>query len=54
MLRINELALEIGEPTEHLRKAAADLIGVQPQDFTSFEVSRESIDSRKKNHIKMV
>ncbi len=54
MLRINELSLNLGESTEKLKKSAADFIGVSPDDFTSFEVSRESIDSRKKNNIKMV
>ena len=54
MLRINELSLDLGESTERLKKEAADFIGVSPSDFTSFEVSRESIDSRKKNHIKMI
>lgn len=54
MLRINELSLDLGESTEKLKKAAADFIGVSPSDFTSFEISRESVDSRKKNSIKMV
>ncbi len=54
MLRINELALDVGEPVEHLKKLAADYIGVSSDEFISFEISRESIDSRKKNYIKMV
>ena len=54
MLRINELPLDVGESTEHLRKIAANVIGVSEEDFTSFEIARESIDSRKKNNIKMV
>lgn len=54
MLRINELCLEVGENVEHLKKLAAKFIGVNENDFTSFEISRESIDSRKKNNIKMV
>ena len=54
MLRINELALGVGEPVENLKKAAAEVIGVKPDDFTSFEISKESIDSRKRNNIKMI
>lgn len=54
MLRINELTLDINDSTEKLKKIAADVIGVEPSDFTSFEISRESIDSRKKNAIKMI
>lgn len=54
MLRINELSLSLGESTEKLKKLAADFISVSPDDFTSFEISRESIDSRKKNNIKMI
>lgn len=54
MLRINELALNVGESIEKLKACAAEFIGVSPSDFTSFEISRESIDSRKKNNIKMV
>ncbi len=54
MLRINELPLDVGESTEHLKKIAAKVIGVSEADFTSFEIARESIDSRKKNNIKMV
>lgn len=54
MLRINELTLDVGEPTENLRMLAAKAIGVSADDFISFEISRESIDSRKKNNIKMV
>ncbi len=54
MLRINELVLDIGEPIQRLKELAADFIGVSPDDFLSFEISRESIDSRKKNNIKMI
>lgn len=54
MLRINELQLEIGESTEKLKKLAADFIGVPIEYIKSFEISRESIDSRKKSDIKMI
>ena len=54
MLRINELTLAVGESIENLKKAAAECIGVKPSDFTSFETSKESIDSRKRNNIKMI
>ena len=54
MLRINELALGVGEPVENLKKAAAEVIGVKSEDFTSFEISRESIDSRKRNNMSLV
>ena len=54
MLRINEIQLDLGQTKEELMKAAGEIIGVDPKDFISFEVARESIDSRKKNSIKMV
>ncbi|MDD7353675.1 MAG: hypothetical protein PUG93_00865 [Oscillospiraceae bacterium] len=54
MLRINEISLPLGANTDVLRKEAAKTIGVSPDDFTYFSISRESIDSRKKNSIKMI
>lgn len=54
MLRISELSLNIEDSTDKLKKMAADFIGVKESDFTAFEISRESIDSRKRNAVKMV
>ncbi|MCD7828465.1 MAG: hypothetical protein LUG85_08030 [Clostridiales bacterium] len=48
MLRINELSVSLDEPKENLKKAAAGVIGVNPEDFLSFEVVRQSVDSRQK------
>ncbi len=54
MLRINEISLNLGEPLDRLKKEAANILNASPSDFLSFEISRESIDSRKKNNIKAV
>ena len=54
MLRINEIAVDVGASIEIIRAEAAKIIGVSYNDFTEFEISRESIDSRKKNNIKMI
>ena len=54
MLRINEIAVDVGASVETIRNEAAKIIGVNYDDFTEFEISRESIDSRKKNNIKMI
>lgn len=54
MLRINEIATDVGASHEVIRAEAAKIIGVKPDDFIAFEISRESIDSRKKNNIKMI
>ena len=54
MLRINEIAVDVGASVETIRNEAAKIIGVNYDDFTEFEISRESIDSRKKNNIKII
>lgn len=54
MLRINEISVPIGTEYETIKKTAADTIGVPPEYITYFEIARESIDSRKKNNIKMI
>ena len=54
MLRINEISVPLGADREQIVKAAASAVGIKPSDITCFEISRESIDSRKKNNIKMI
>ncbi len=54
MLRINEITVDVGADIEIIKNEAAKVIGVEGADFTSFELARESIDSRKKGNIKMV
>lgn len=54
MLRINEISVPLGTDEKLLKKAAAKEIGVFEGDITFFEIARESIDSRKKNNIKMI
>lgn len=54
MLRINEVSVSLGADREQIVKAAAAAVGIKPNDITFFEIARESIDSRKKNNIKMI
>ncbi len=54
MLRINEITVPLGTPADEIKRSAAEIIGVSPSDITDFEIARESIDSRKRNSIKMV
>lgn len=54
MLRINEISVPLGTDVEAIKKAAAKEIGISVGDVTYFEIARESIDSRKKNNIKMI
>ena len=54
VLRVNELSVPLGTPTEELGRLAAKEIGLDPKSVTFFEIYRESIDSRKKNSIRMI
>lgn len=54
MLRINEISVPLGADRETIIKAAAKEIGIPSSNVTEFEIVRESIDSRKKNNIKII
>lgn len=54
MIRLNELKLPIGAGFDDVKKAAAKTLGISISDFQNFEISRESIDSRKKDNITMI
>ena len=54
MLRINEISVALGAAHEEILRAAAQIIGVSPSDVKSMEIVRESVDSRKKNGIRMI
>ena len=54
MLRINEVSVPLGADKEQIMKAAAAAVGIDSGGVTYFEIARESIDSRKKNNIKMI
>lgn len=51
MIRIRDITLPPGHTTQQLMAAAAKLLRVTPQAFTSFRVARKSLDARKKEHI---
>ena len=54
MIRLNNLTLPPeGDPAQ-LKQKAAKLLGVSPDSFTAFSLSRQSIDARKKSDVKMV
>ena len=42
MLRINEIAVDVGASVETIRNEAAKIIGVNYDDFTEFETSVEN------------
>ena len=54
MLRINEISVSLGADREQIIRAAASAVVIDTGDITYFEIARESIDSRKKNNIKMI
>ena len=54
MIRINEVSLPLGAGYEEIKAAAAREIGIRPSDVLSFEIARESIDSRHKRDIRMI
>ena len=54
MLRINEIKMPIGAAFEEVKKAAADRIGISEDAIEKAYLTRESVDSRKKNDIHMV
>lgn len=54
MLRVNEIKVPVGTGAEEIKIKTADILGVNTDDFLSFEIVRESIDSRKKDNIFMV
>ena len=54
VLRINEIYMPIGSDISEIKKAAASLVSVPVSDVKGIEIVRESIDSRKRNNIRMV
>ncbi len=54
MLRINEISVPLGADKEEILKQACAVIGISPESVKSFEIARESIDSRKRSNIKMI
>lgn len=54
MLRVNEIKVPLGADIFDIKRKTAELLGVSASDFLSFEIVRESIDSRKKDNIFMV
>ena len=54
MLRINEISVPLGTPHSQLIDAACKVVGISGDNVRSLEIVRESIDSRKRNNIKMI
>ena len=54
MLRVNEISVGLGAPPEEIKKEAARLLNIPVSAITSFEIARESVDSRHRGSIKMI
>lgn len=54
MLRINQLKLLPGEPTEHLEKKICRILHLKPGTTFQWKMIRQSVDARKKPEIYMV
>ncbi len=54
MLRINEISAPIGCSHVEVKRLAAEAVGISAEFVKSFEIARESIDSRQRNNIKMI
>ena len=54
MIRIQNIPLPIDGTQEQLRKKAARLLGLRPEQITRFTLTRQSIDARRKNDVHYV
>jgi len=54
MLRLTELKLPLGHPPEAIRAAAAERLGVAPDDILECRIARRAHDARRKSAILMV
>ena len=54
MIRLNNLTLPPEGDPKQLKSKAAKLLGVSPDSFSSFSLSRQSIDARRKSDVKLV
>ena len=54
MLHLTNLRLELDAGPEELRRRAAKILGVRPEDISDIALTRQSIDARKKNDVHLV
>lgn len=54
MIQISNLSLPVGGGEEQLRKRAARVLNLRPEDIGELRLIRQSIDARKKNDIHLV
>ena len=54
MIQISNLSLPVGGGEEQLRKRAARVLNLRPQDIGELRLIRQSIDARKKNDVHLV
>ena len=54
MIRINEIAVPLGADREEIKKAAARAVRLPVSAVKTCEILRESVDSRKKDRIRMI
>ncbi len=54
MLQLSNLTLPVGGDEALLRRKAARVLGVRPDDFLDFSLHRQSIDARKKTDVRLV
>lgn len=54
MLQVNNLRLALGADEGQLRKKAAKVLGIRPEDITELSLTRQSIDARKKEDVHLV
>ena len=51
MIRINQLKLSLKHTPEDLRRKAAKLLHIAPEEILSLDIVRRSLDARKKDNI---
>ena len=54
MLHLTNLRLEVGAGPDQLRRKAAKILGVRPEDILDLALTRQSIDARKKTDVHLV
>ena len=54
MIRIQNIPLPIAGDLEELKKSAARILSIKPEEISSMSLVRKSIDARKKNDVHYV